>query len=348
MLMRGRMFRWMLVAGVCFGSMGAGAVRASGPKDALKLIPEDAWGFVMLRSIGTIDERATYLQQLLNLPIPGQVTPMAMMMLQIMPNEENPIDMSSPVCIVMMDVQKFGAAEGAPMPDPSSAAVAIIPAKNAEGLIKKFGGEEAKDGVSKCTISNQEVYGAIKDKFVILGKNQDCVTRVLKSTKNAEGSVAAARVKVLSDSDIYVSVSVGSVVTAYRDMISNFIMGMGQTMGQNPADLKKLQDMMEQLNAFDLAINISKEGLAIRYLMDAKKGTDLEKMMQDSKNADGPLLAQLPKEKYLLAGGAKGGYSEHAAKFGDPNVVGNLLRQIHAEGVDERPSRQSMPSCSRS
>lgn len=332
-----RFFRYGLMAAVALASMGAPSVRASEPKDMLKLVPEDAWGFVMLRSLGTIDERAAYLKELLGIDaMPPQLTPMGLMMIGVGPGAENPIDMKSPVCIALMDVQKFGAAEGAPMPDPGKAAVLIAPAKDSAGLLKLFNAEEAKDGVSNCTVGGFPAFAAVKDDFVILGQNKDCVTRVLKSSKSAGAVIPESRVKVLTDSDVFVSIALGSVMEAYKQEISGFLQGMGPAMGIAPKDGERFQAMFAQMSAVDFSINIAKEGLRLRYLVEAKKGSDLEKMVQATKSSSESLLTVLPKEKYLLALGGMATYSEHAEKFGDPNMVGSMLRQMQAEGIDEK------------
>lgn len=336
MLIRSRSLRWMLTLAVGVCGLGAAPVRAGDTKDVLKLVPEDAWGYITLRSIGTIDERAAYLQQLLNLPIPPQITPMAMMMLNIMPADENPIDMKSPLCVVIMDVQKFGTAEGMPFPDPGNAAVVLAPISNADGFMTKLNAEEAKEGISKCMVAGNAVYAAKKESYVILGKNKDCVTRVLKSSKGVAESVAASRMAVMSDSDVYVSFAAGAVMTAYRDMITGFLQGMAPAMGPSAEDVKTLHKMLEQVKLIDLAANLNKDGFALRYFIEAKKDSDLEKMLADAKVSSDSLLALLPKEKYLIAIGSTSGYSEHAEKFGNPNMIASLLQSAQAEGIDEK------------
>lgn len=328
---------WMFAATLCAAVLACGSTaRAGEPKDLLKLVPDDAWGFMMIRSLDTIDQRATHLQQLLNLPIPGQVTPMAMMMLNIQPGADNPIDMKNPLCIVMMDVQKFGTVEGMPFPDPGSAAVVIAPFKDSDALMKAFGAEEAKEGVSKCNIMGNDVFAAVKSGHVIMGKNKDCVIRVMKSSKSAGDNFASARAKVIADSDVYFSAAMGSLVRAYNDVISGYMQGMAAVMGPQAKDLENLRLMLSQMKAFDVALTIGKDGVALRYLMEADADSDLDKMLKDSKTSSESLLAVLPKEKYLLAMGGMSNYSDAAMKFGNTNIIGSMLSGLQAEGFDEK------------
>ncbi len=319
MFNRHRMCSWTLAVAMSATMLFAGSVRASEPKDALKLVPEDAWGFVILRSLDTIDQRASHFQQLLNIPIPGQVTPFAMMPLGIMPGPENPIDMKSPVCVAMMDVQKFGAE------DPSNAAVLIAPAKDPEALLKKFQAEEPTDGIHKCTVMQFPAYAAVRDGFVIVGKSQDCVTRVLKSKKGMDGTIAESRLKVLGESDIYVSASLSAVMGAYRELINSSLEGMAAVMGPQGGQLKLYQKMLEEISYFDVATTIDKDGVSLRLLIDAKKDSDFDKMVRAIKSSTGSLLKALPKEKFLFAVANCGGYNEHMEKFAESNPISSLV-----------------------
>ncbi|HWL92437.1 MAG TPA: hypothetical protein VNT79_02795 [Phycisphaerae bacterium] len=334
MLKRG-MMRWMLAAGFSVTALSGGALRAVEPTELLKLVPEDAWGFLMLRSIGTVDERAAYIKELLNLPIPGELTPFALAQLGITPADENPIDMKSPLCIVLLDAQKFGAAEGSPIPDFQSATVVIVPAKDGKALLKKLNVGEESDGISQGMLGPDEIFAAVKGDHVILGKKKDSVLSVFKSSTGYGDGMAKARTTVAGDSDIYVSLALGGVVKAYESLISTYMQGMAAVLGPQGKDLEKIQKMLSQMKALDISINVAKDGVALRYLIEAQSGTDLEAMLKDAKTTADPLLARLPKEKYLMASGALMPYSEHSAKFGEQTFVQAILQSGQVEGFDE-------------
>lgn len=333
MINRHRMCCLTLIAALCASVLGATPARAAEPKDALKLVPEDAWGFVLLRSLETIDERAAFLQQTLSLPIPPTVTPFAMMPLGITPGAENPLDMKSPVCIAVLDVQKFGAE------DESNAAVVIAPAADPAALLKKFNAEEPTDGVCKCTIVGNPAFAAIRDKWVILGKSQDCVTRVLKSKKGMNESIASSRMKVLGQSDIYVSASVHAIMGAYKDVVSNYMQGMAAVMGPQGGQLKNIQKIMEEVGYFDLATTIGRDGISLQFLFDAKKDSDFDKLIRATKNSSDSLISVLPKDMFLLTMGNCGGYNEHAMKFSDANPISGMLAGIQGAEFDEKVAK---------
>jgi len=104
------------------------AVRADGPKDVLQMVPDDVWGFVVLKSLSNFEDKAVQLKDALGLPY---ATPVLDMPLQ-MTNLAGKIDMSQPVCVMMMDAKKYGVA------NPGEAMVMLVPAKDPKVLLDSF------------------------------------------------------------------------------------------------------------------------------------------------------------------------------------------------------------------
>ncbi len=303
--------------------------RAADAKEMLKFVPQDAWGFVMLQSMDTIDEKATQLQKL-GAPIPfPQVTPMILQTLAITP-QDNPIDMKSPVGVVMLDMNKYGGG------DYQKSIVALIPAKDGKALVTKLGGGEPEDGIITCkTPMGQDVYAVIHDSYVVLSQGQDAVKAASKPAQAMSDDVVDARGKLLATSDFYVSISVRTLVAAHKDMILSFMQMASAGAGGDAKSMEQLVQMFLEMESFDLALRLDEMGLFLRALSIPKKGSDLEKLMLDTKNSESSLLAVLPKEQYLFAMGGTGGYSEHASKFGDQNIVSTLVKSAQVPGLDE-------------
>ena len=80
------------------------SARAEGPKDVLQLIPDDAWGFVVLKSLNNLDDKAAQVKEAIGAEYPTPITPMVLMML----NVGDKLDMAMPVGAVMMDAKKYG------------------------------------------------------------------------------------------------------------------------------------------------------------------------------------------------------------------------------------------------
>ena len=325
MTLRRKIISHSLLAAFTMSLLAGSSVRAEGPKDVLKLVPEDAWGFVVLRSLETLDQKAAQLKELLDLPIPPAVTPMLLSQLPV----GDTLDLKRPVCVVTLDANKFGG-------DFESATAVLVPATDPKALIEKLGGEEPKDGVSKCIVQQEELYAAVKGKTVILGKSQECVSRIAKSTQNLGEGFDDARMSVLEQSDVYLSVSVRAVFGAYKNMVMPTLQMLMAATDPEGKTVKTLEKTFMEWAAMDIAVSIDKEGFALRFLIVPKDGSDLELLLKDTTNASKSLLSILPQEKYLLAFGGTGGYSEHAEKFSGPSMLSTLLQGAQMEGVNEK------------
>lgn len=300
------------------------ALRAATPKDILENVPADAWGFLLIGSLDGIDTKAAKLGETLGLPIPPQVSNMALASLGI--GEE--IDRKSPICAVMMDAQKFASAD--------KAAVLIIPASNPKGLLEKLQGSEGTDGVTKCTVMGEPAFASVKGKMVILGPDQDCVTKVAKSSKMLGDKLAKARMAVIEKSDIYLSVSLGAVATTYKDMWMPMMQMMTAPTDPEGKSVKQISKAVTEVSALDIAINLDDGGFGFKILIDAVENSDLQKLLGDEKSTSNPLLAGLPKETYLLTMGSMASHSEHAAKFSSQTPISDLMRMTQMEGLDAK------------
>jgi len=316
-------------------AIGQVAAPKGGEKDVLKLIPEDAWGFVIARSLKTIDEKAVLLKDTLGLPIPAPVTPMALGML----NLGDTVDMTKPVCMVVMDVQKSGGFD--------RANVVLVPATDPKALIEKLAappegeateGEEKEElpkGITKCMVMGQPGYAAVKEKYVVFGASHECVANVMKADKTAGAGLDKARRTAIDKGDLYFSISVSTIVGAYKDMVMPIMQMAMAASDPEGKSAEKLIKMFEEMAALDISLSFDKKGLSLLLLTTPKKGSDLEKLFRDTKNTDRTLLSALPKEKYLLALGGTTVYSEHADKFGGPMQLSDILKSLQIEGMDD-------------
>ncbi|MBN2561730.1 MAG: hypothetical protein JXQ75_12450 [Phycisphaerae bacterium] len=314
-----------LLVAVCTTFVLTPAVRADGANDVLKLVPEDAWGFVLARSLNTIDEKAKLLQESLIPWIPAQVTPMALGPL----NLGDTLDMTRPICIVIMDVTKFGG--------PNNAGVILVPSKDPKALLEKLLAEEPQEGICKCTVMGQAGYAAVKDKTVIMGSSQECVTKVVKAEKTIAEGLDKARAAAIEKSDLCISISLAAVLDAYKDMISGFLQMASAASTGKPEnkDVDNFIKLLSQMDAVDISLRLNKDGLSLAIVTTPKKDSDFEKLLRDTKNSEDSLLKVLPKEKYLIALGGTSLYSEHSEKFTGGAGLSDKLKMLQLEGLNE-------------
>jgi len=312
----------VLLAAVLAGAFAPSSAVAQGSADMLKMVPGDAWGFVMVRSLKTIDDKAQLLQETLNLPIPAPVTPLLLAQL----NAGDTIEMTRPFCLVAMDIQKLGM---------EKAFVMLVPAKDPKALLEKLTAEEAEEGVSPCSVMGQPAFAAIKEKVVILGPDKDCVAKVAKSKKTADEGFDQARLEALNKSDFYISASLASLWTAYGDMAKGFLtmaMAASDPSGKTAEGYLKV---FEEMASLDLALSLDKNAVNLSILVLPKKDSDLEKMMADQKPGKDSPLKLLPKEKYLVAFGGTVSFSEHAEKFASGTDLSSILKSADLPGLNE-------------
>lgn len=226
----------------------------------------------------------------------------------------------------MMDAQKYAG--------PDKAAVLLIAADDPKALLEALGAEEATDGISKCMVMGDAAYAAVRKKIIILGPSQDCVTKVAKATKSIGDSAAKARLAVLEKSDIYLSISLASIVNAYKDQFLPMVQMMTAATDPEGKSLKRMVKMLTEVSAFDLSVTFDDGGLSLRMLVNPVSDSDMQKMMTDSKSTSDPLLAGLPKENFLFSMGSTGTQSEHAAKFASETPIGDLLKMTQMTGLD--------------
>lgn len=356
-----RKYPTALLAGLlALGLMApTGAARADGPADILPLVPSDAWGFVVIKSLKNLDDKAASLKETLGLSYETPVTPMALGMLGLAED----IDNTRPLGVVMLDVQKFG--------DPQKATILLIPAKDPAALLKKLaagaaeaaegenkdegGGEEgagkpakksgdAEEGdaagggekeVTRVSVMGEPGYAAIKGKTVILGPGEEGVLKIVKAKKPMSESFAGDRAATMGQCDLFISVSMNRVLGAYKQMILPLAQMATAAQGASGKDIEMLFKMFEEMEGLDIGLAFDKKGFALRLNTTPKKGSDLAQLYSDEKNSKSPLLDMLPRQKYIFAAAATAAPSEARKKFGGGNTLSNALKMAQLGEMNE-------------
>lgn len=329
MMQRMKLISLSLVAAICTTLLTPQITRAADPKDILTLVPDDAMGFVILRSLSTVDQKMALLKQTLDLPIPPQATPIVLGQLFGAKPVAPDIDGAGPIGMILLDIQKYGAG------GMDSAIVLVFPTKNPKALLKTLDAGDPEDGLYACSLQGQALSAAIRDKFVIFGKSPEGLKAVAKSEKRSGGVLVEARRSVLDKSDVFVSVSIRGIPAMYKEMLMGLVRMATAPTDPEGKTAKQLEKILAELDAIEIGAGLTQKGFTLRYLVVPKKDSDLESLLKDTKTTDQSLLTVLPKEKFLFAIGTTGGYSEHAAKFGDQNILSSIFSATHAEGVDE-------------
>jgi hypothetical protein len=298
----------------------------------IKLVPHDAWGFIAAQSLDRLDEQAGKLKASLGLAFPTPITPMALGML----NLTDVVDTANPVCAIMMNADKFGVdAEGSGKTD--HAVVLILPAKDPKAMLERLAAESVSEGLSKCKLMDEEAYVATKGKFLILGPSKDCVTAVAKAKKTLDEGLDSARSAAMAKSDLYFSISLGAIVSTYKDRFLPMIMMMSAAADPEGSSIKRVVKRFEEISSFDLGLRIDDKGVNLMLLALPKEGSDLAMLTGDEKNSEDSFLKTLPKEKFLVAFGGNVVKSEHSEKIGSNSPMADIVKMTG--GGEERDAK---------
>lgn len=331
MIQRMRNLCLMLSAAAVF----VAAPAMAGPTtDVLKHVPKDAWGFAVVRSINTIDKNIAQLQDF-GLPIMPGFRLGAL--LQNPPfNLGDSADLERPLCVVMLDMKKFGKAdaENAP-PDASRAVALLLPAKDPKAIMKKLAvGESEGAGVRKISITDQQLYAVEMDNYLVVGKSEKTVKEI--SAYSGDGPpLADARKALMELTDVYVSFSVDHVYGTYGMQFAPVMQMAMMQADPTGKSWQRFDKLVKEMDSFDFGLRMDDKGIAMRGLLLPKKDSDLEQFMKDTKNIKSSKLKLLPKEDYLVAWGSTMSYSDQAEKFADQNPIASLVRTLQLADVDQ-------------
>lgn len=168
-MLRGKMC--LAAAALVIGSLFAGPLWAG---DALKMVPADALGLVIIDDLETLDAKAGKAIEGRKLPIAG---PLAA--LQAVPGLSDCLDKKSPIVAALL--------KGADEPGRDPVPVVYVPVTDFEAFTKLFGGETEGDMV-RLTVPAKPMLAAKKDGFAVLVPEDN--EQVLKAVLESSGGMA--------------------------------------------------------------------------------------------------------------------------------------------------------------
>jgi hypothetical protein len=176
--------RLILAATVCGGlliSKEAFAQQKGAPGTAdakLALVPEDAYGFAVVRNLGELDKKIASMAQAIQVPAPP-----ALMTLRSVLGIQEGLDEKGAVVVAIVP-------ESAD--DPMPAPITFVPVTDYAKFIRQFQPADASAAVTRIQIANDESVVAKKGNFAVLCMPQHEATlkRVIAATKNVSTSVA--------------------------------------------------------------------------------------------------------------------------------------------------------------
>jgi hypothetical protein len=167
---------------------------AGGMKDALRAIPADAMGLLVIPSLEQLDK--DYQQAVKNLGLtemlPAPYDSFLGMMKSISPAFEG-LDETGCAAVVLLPVTN--------MFEMQQKQVLIIPAKDPRGMVEKLGGTAGEEGTWNINFMNQASVASLGDKQILVAMAKSALDAVKKSEKKLADAMAPHELDALDGLD---------------------------------------------------------------------------------------------------------------------------------------------------
>jgi len=268
------------------GWIGQPAPARGADADVLKAVPENAWGVLIIRNLGELDQKLMALFQQLNVP------PMSGLMLAkgSLGLAEGINDNGSAAVIFMP-----GAAV---MAEPQKSLAILVPTTDYAALTKNLAPEDAGEGISKVMIAMEESYIAQHGGFVVAGPAPESVKAIL-SAANGPGLGAAwtpHQLERFKQDDITLMLNLKSVLG--DPAIAGMIVGMAAMSGQQVT-----QEQLQEWETVTITLRLEKDGARLGVYMGFKEGSETAQIWATGETTTKSMLTGLPGEQYVFAFG---------------------------------------------
>jgi len=304
----------LAVPGSLLAQAPAPAAAKADPIAVLKAIPADASGFVAIPSLQKLDENVNGIAQQLQLV---GLIPSPLEYLKSSTGLTTGLNERAGVAFVILNLGDTKTPEAI-----ADKLVILLPATNADALIKALGGTEKEGDFTRVTLMGQPSLAAARGDYVVAAEKAD----TLKAYMSAQGgsidrTLSPDRLKAFEESDLFawanpstVSKELqGALQDGLKDLM-NQLNAMGGRGASDNGQAEQIAVLVEQTDEIALSLSVNpKNGLVISYFTKARAGTDLAKQMATVRPARGSLLNGLPSDQILVAVGGAGAAGDATA-----------------------------------
>ncbi len=277
------------------------APKPAGPQKFLDAVPDDAWGFVAIPSLKNLDQKLGALSEKLNFPIDSPLT-LAMGQLGIADGLREEAGLG----LVVLDPTEYGT--------PPDMLVLLLPTTDAKALLEVFDPQETEDGLMRIDLMGEEVFALVKGGFLAVGPEKTAVKHVAGAKKGIAGLLKKDQVDRYKKADIFAMLNLRPAIEMAKPLAGQAVaMLMMDAMDEDPDADERIQktaqqvvDLLEELNTLEIALGLDDAGLQLSFYLTFLEG-EVVKTIAACKGTPSALLAGLPKDKYILAMGVKGG-----------------------------------------
>lgn len=324
--------RWAgLVAAVVCGMLACGSTAAAG-EEILKLIPDDAFGFAIVRSVNTVDAKIGAFARAAGLPVPPVAESLGKML-----KIDGGVDMDRPAAVVLME----GKSSDRP------AAVLLIPTSDLEALVANWGPEKGDDDVWKVRVGPAASLCVRKGGYAVIAEARDeAAMKRLLAAKTDMVEETTPWHEWGAKQDLVVFVSKTGWKEAYRrgcEQMTKAVDSLPEANAQQKqakAGLGVYRDLFKGVGAevecFAVGLTVDDDAvLTVTNKAKLVEGGTLENSLKDMPRPPENMLVGLPNEPFVFAGAGTidKGIMEEMMKFsfammkGMPGMMGGTDEQ---------------------
>ena len=291
--------RWAGRAAAVACGILVSALTVNAGEAVLKIIPEDALGFGIAKSIDTLDAKVGAFAKAAGLPVPPVADSLGRML-----GIEDGVDTGRPAAVVLTEGKS-----------PTKPAVfLIIPTSDLKALMANWEPEEGDDGVWKVEVHGTPSLAAEKDGFALVGDaKEDAAMKRLLAAKTNMVEETEPWHEWGAAQDVVVFVSRAGWKKAYErgreemDKAVDSLPDDNPQMKQTKAGLSVYRDIFKavgpEVECFAIGLTIDDDAvLTVTNKAKLVEGGTLEAALKEMPSGPENLLVGLPNRPFVVAG----------------------------------------------
>lgn len=306
-----------LVAQVAGGAPAGAAAQAE--QALLRAIPNDATAFVAIRSLRELDRDIQAISAQVGFPLgPEGMFPAPLAWLRASLGLTEGLREEGGAALVLLNARGVQSIDELP-----DRLVIYLPATNPQALLASLGGQEGPDGLYRVNLGGAPSVATTREGFALIAKLPDAPDQKPEALMAAaraqdEGVIAAMapdRVKAYGKQDLFIWINFRTIPPEVRQQLLEGVGGLLATLGGGfgaaPAGdgqdetLQQIDRFLGQGEEASVALQVdSKIGLVLSGYSRVKPDSQLARQIAATKSPEGSLLAGLPQEDFIFAGGA--------------------------------------------
>lgn len=210
------------------------------------------------------------------------------------------IDPAGPLAVVLMPADNvFGLQQSVAL---------IVSTQDPKGMITSLGGQPGDEGAWSINLFGEQVFAATGQKRIVVAQTAELAKKVASSRGGLDRKIQPEMLKTLEGLDKAIWIDAKALLNLVKDQIDalvNMMRAVQAASGplgakQGEATKKQVDLWVEGTSSLCFGVSLKKPGLAFRFGIAAKPGSELAQQIKVVPTK-ASLLRGLPADQYLLA-----------------------------------------------